>query len=171
MVQDVRPSSRTSPSTCPKIRYSSRSDTVAIMPDHWRPPITAAQRPVRRSGTPHALSGLDRRADALAVLAVAEQTADGCEAFGLRDEVTRELRRLGRKVSRPTRRGQPGAGIDALSGRQRQIAELAAEGLTNREIAATLYLSEKTIERHLSVTFAKLGVPSRAALAAQLVSA
>ena len=118
-----------------------------------------------------ALSGLDRRADALAVLAVAEQTADGCEAFGLRDEVTRELRRLGRKVSRPTRRGQPGAGIDALSGRQRQIADLAAEGLTNREIAATLYLSEKTIERHLSVTFAKLGVPSRAALAAQLVSA
>ena len=118
-----------------------------------------------------ALSQLDRRADALAVLSVAEETADRCGALGLRDEVTRELRRLGRRVSRLTRRGQPGLGIDALSDRQRQIAELAAEGHTNRAIAATLYLSEKTIERHLSTAFAKLGVPSRAALAAQVATA
>jgi len=118
-----------------------------------------------------ALSQLDRRADALAVLSVAEQTADRCGALGLRDEITRELRRLGRRVSRPARRGQPGTGIDALSDRQRQIAELAAEGHTNRAIAATLYLSEKTVERHLSTAFAKLGVPSRAALAAQVAIA
>jgi DNA-binding NarL/FixJ family response regulator len=118
-----------------------------------------------------ALSQLDRRADALAVLSVAEETADRCGALGLRDEVTRELRRLGRRVSRPTRRGRPGMGIDALSERQRQIAKLVAEGHTNRAIAATLYLSEKTVERHLSTAFAKLGVPSRAALAAQVAIA
>lgn len=118
-----------------------------------------------------ALSRLDRRADALAVLSVAEETADRCGALGLRDEIIRELRRLGRRVTRLTRRGQPGVGIDALSDRQRQIAQLAAEGHTNRAIAATLYLSEKTVERHLSATFAKLGVPSRAALAAQVAIA
>lgn len=118
-----------------------------------------------------ALSQLDRRADALAVLSVAEETADRCGALGLRDEATRELRRLGRRISRLTRRGQPGVGIDALSERQRQIAELAAEGHTNRAIAAKLYLSEKTVERHLSTAFAKLGVPSRAALAAQVAIA
>ena len=85
-----------------------------------------------------ALAQLDRRTDALAVLSVAEETADRCGALGLRDEITRELRQLGRRVSRLTRRGQPGAGIDALSDRQRQNAELAAEGHTNRAIAATL---------------------------------
>ena len=118
-----------------------------------------------------ALAQLDRRTDALAVLSVAEETADRCGALGLRDEITRELRQLGRRVSRLTRRGQPGAGIDALSDRQRQNAELAAEGHTNRAIAATLYLSEKTVERHLSTAFVKLGVPSRAALAAQVAIA
>ncbi|MDQ3988197.1 MAG: AAA family ATPase [Actinomycetota bacterium] len=118
-----------------------------------------------------ALSQLGRRGDALSMLSVAEETANRCGALGLRDEVTRELRRLGRRVSRPTRRGQPGAGIGALSDRQRQIAKLAAEGHTNRAIAATLYLSEKTVERHLSTAFAKLGVPSRAALAAQVATA
>ena len=40
----MRPSSTTRPSTCRKIRYSSRSDIAAIMPDRWRPPITAGQR-------------------------------------------------------------------------------------------------------------------------------
>jgi len=53
LVEAVRPSSKTSPRTCWKIRYSSRSDTAAIMPGHRRrPPITAAQPHVPRSGTP-----------------------------------------------------------------------------------------------------------------------
>jgi DNA-binding CsgD family transcriptional regulator/enamine deaminase RidA (YjgF/YER057c/UK114 family) len=56
--------------------------------------------------------------------------------------------------------------FDALTGREREVAALVATGITNREIAARLVLSEKTVERHLSRIFAKLGLSSRAALAA-----
>lgn len=56
--------------------------------------------------------------------------------------------------------------LAALSYRQLQIAELVSLGHTNRQIARTLSLSEKTVETHLSRAFAKLGVVSRAALAA-----
>jgi DNA-binding NarL/FixJ family response regulator len=43
-----------------------------------------------------------------------------------------------------------------------------SHGQTNRQIAARLYLSEKTIEAHLSKLYAQRGVPSRAAMVAQL---
>jgi DNA-binding CsgD family transcriptional regulator len=56
--------------------------------------------------------------------------------------------------------------LDALTGREREVAALVATGMTNREIAGRLVLSEKTVERHLSRIFAKLGISSRAALAA-----
>ena len=46
------------------------------------------------------------------------------------------------------------------------MLRLVVEGNTNREIAAALYLSEKTVARHLSNIFTKLGVTSRAAATA-----
>jgi DNA-binding NarL/FixJ family response regulator len=52
--------------------------------------------------------------------------------------------------------------------REREIAELVAAGRTNREVAAQLVLSEKTIESHLRNVFAKLGVSSRVELAGRL---
>jgi DNA-binding CsgD family transcriptional regulator len=53
-----------------------------------------------------------------------------------------------------------------LSDRERQIAELVSVGRTNREIAAQLHLSEKTVANHLTRVFTKLSISSRAALAA-----
>jgi DNA-binding CsgD family transcriptional regulator len=52
-----------------------------------------------------------------------------------------------------------------LSPRELQVAEAAAEGLTNREVAARFFLSEKTVERHLSSVYEKLGLRSRTQLA------
>ena len=71
------------------------------------------------------------------------------------------------------------AELDRVSGRrpapaggltpgERRVAELAAAGLPNKEIAAQLYLSVSTVEAHLSRVYAKLGVRSRAQLARRL---
>jgi DNA-binding NarL/FixJ family response regulator len=53
-----------------------------------------------------------------------------------------------------------------LTAREAEVLRHVATGKTNREIAAALSLSEKTVARHLSNIFAKLGVPSRAAATA-----
>jgi ATP/maltotriose-dependent transcriptional regulator MalT len=103
---------------------------------------------------------------AVDLLSRAEAELAACGASHLRDEAARELRRLGRRVSARQRRGAPaGGGLQALSGREREVAGLVAQGRTNRQIAAELYLSEKTVESHLSRVFAKLGVSSRAEVA------
>jgi DNA-binding NarL/FixJ family response regulator len=47
-----------------------------------------------------------------------------------------------------------------------EVLRLVADGATNREIADTLVISEKTVARHLNNTFTKLGVSSRAAATA-----
>lgn len=58
------------------------------------------------------------------------------------------------------------ARFGALTPREIEVVRLVAEGKTNRGIAGQLYLSEKTVDRHLSNVFAKLGVSSRAAATA-----
>ena len=77
------------------------------------------------------------------------------------------LRRLGRRVARQGVRGT-GVGVAALSARELEVARLVADGRSNREIAAQLHLSEKTIESHLARAFGKLGVRRRAALASRI---
>ena len=57
---------------------------------------------------------------------------------------------------------------DALSGQELQIARLAAEGLSNREIGERLYLSHRTVASHLYRAFPKLNVTSRSQLAARI---
>jgi DNA-binding CsgD family transcriptional regulator len=61
---------------------------------------------------------------------------------------------------------RPGSG--ELTAMERRVALLAAQGLANKEIASALYISVHTVEAHLSRTYRKLGIPSRAALAGRL---
>jgi DNA-binding NarL/FixJ family response regulator len=112
-----------------------------------------------------ALARAGKREQGIKLLRTAEDELAACGASRYRDEAARELRRLGHRVVARQRRGGPGDGLDALSGREREIAERVALGRTNREIAGDLFLSEKTVEGHLTSIFAKLGVSARAAVA------
>jgi DNA-binding NarL/FixJ family response regulator len=55
-----------------------------------------------------------------------------------------------------------------LSEREQAIADLVVAGRTNKQVAATLFLAEKTVEHHLSRIYVKLGVRSRVELASRL---
>ena len=70
-----------------------------------------------------------------------------------------ELRATGHTVS-PT----DGPRSAQLTPQQLEIAELAAQGLTNKEIGERLFLSHRTVATHLYQLFPKLGITSRAAL-------
>jgi DNA-binding CsgD family transcriptional regulator len=76
------------------------------------------------------------------------------------DRTRGELRAAG-----VTLESRPRATVDELTPQERQIAQLAARGLTNREIGATLFLSPRTVGFHLHNVFPKLQVTTRAQLA------
>jgi DNA-binding CsgD family transcriptional regulator len=64
--------------------------------------------------------------------------------------------------ARPRRLALTGAG--SLTASERRVAQLAASGRTNREVAQALFVTEKTVEAHLSQTYRKLAISSRAEL-------
>ena len=115
-------------------------------------------------GTALVAAGDARRG--IAELEQAQRALLACGAAREADVAARELRRLGRRV--PRRAGVSGNELSGLSPREREVADHVVAGKTNREIAATLFLSEKTIETHLAHIYSKLGVKSRARLAAIL---
>ncbi|KJC65049.1 LuxR family transcriptional regulator [Agreia bicolorata] len=71
-------------------------------------------------------------------------------------------------ASGETARPRDGGSGKALTERERQIATLAAGGASNHEVASRFFLSRKTVEYHLHQVYQKLGIGSRAALAAAL---
>ena len=107
-------------------------------------------------------AGGDREAARVLLLEAYEQ-AHRCGATALERSVAEGLRALGVRPRRPFTSG-PGA----LTPRERSVTDLAAGGATNREIAAALVVTVRTVEFHLSRAFGKLGIGSRTELAAAL---
>jgi len=83
-------------------------------------------------------------------------------ALALDDAVTYALR--GRGV-----RGRPAVGWVSLTPTEREVARLIAEGLANKDIAARLFVSPRTVQSHLTHIYGKLGITSRVHLAQQAV--
>ena len=104
-----------------------------------------------------------RRVDAREQLRVAHtMLADmGAEAFA--ERARRELQATGETVRKRTVET-----LDELTPQEAQVARLAADGQTNSEIGAQLFLSPRTVEWHLSKVFGKLGINSRKELRAAL---
>ena len=115
-----------------------------------------------------ALAAAGDRQGAVAALRGACAELEQCGARRSRDQAVRELRRLGERVGSSGRRGRGVGGVEALSAREREVADLVTDRLTNRQIAERLVLSEKTVERHLSRIFQKLGVSSRVQVAREI---
>jgi DNA-binding CsgD family transcriptional regulator len=104
-----------------------------------------------------------RRADARRHLRDAEQGFDACGALPWAEQAQRELAASGERA----RRRRPDT-RDELTAQEIQVALIVAEGASNREAAARLFLSPKTIEKHLGNAYRKLGVRSRTQLANHL---
>jgi DNA-binding NarL/FixJ family response regulator len=94
------------------------------------------------------------------------ELAESCGAKPLADQARVELHAAG---ARPRTTALAGPG--ALTPSERRVADLAAEGKTNRDIAQALYVTPKTVEVHLSSAYRKLGVASRRELAPVLTRA
>jgi DNA-binding CsgD family transcriptional regulator len=97
-----------------------------------------------------------RRTEARELLDQAHCEFVRCGALGLLTSVEAEVERLGDR-----------AGADALTRTERTIAALVADGMTNAEVAAQLYVSPRTVEAHLTRIYRKEGVRSRSELAAR----
>jgi ATP/maltotriose-dependent transcriptional regulator MalT len=126
-------------------------------------PIEAA---LSRTLAGRALARSGERDRAVAELQRAAAKLETCGALRYRDQAERELGRLGHRVHRRTRPGKAdGTGIETLTARELQVARLVADSKTNPEIAAQLFLSQKTVETHIRNIFRKLDVGSRVELA------
>jgi DNA-binding CsgD family transcriptional regulator len=106
-----------------------------------------------------------RRGDAREPLRRALDYAERTGAERLRGYARAELLAIG---ARPRRAALTGP--DALTTAERQVAMLAAEGQSNRQIAQQLHITQATVETHLRHAFHKLGISSRADLPARLAS-
>ena len=101
----------------------------------------------------------NQRTAARGVLDDGLRLAQRCGARPLAERAFDELRASGRRLRRSDLQAP-----DALTPSEHRVARLAASGMTNRNIARSLYLSPKTVEMHLSRVYRKLGVASRSDL-------
>jgi ATP/maltotriose-dependent transcriptional regulator MalT len=112
-----------------------------------------------------ALRRANQRAEAREPLRQAVELAQQTGASLLAERAHEELVATGARPRRLVR-----SGVDALTPSERRVAAMAAEGLSNRDIAQALFVTLRTVEMHLSNGFRKLGISSRTQLAAALAA-
>jgi DNA-binding CsgD family transcriptional regulator len=129
---------------------------------HGRRALAAHERvnePFERARTLLLLGTVRRRAGhkrlARETLAEARRAFEALGATGWAEQAASEIRRIGGRA----------AASEGLSEMEARVARLAAEGRTNREIAAAAVISVKTVEANLTKAYRKLGVRSRTELA------
>ena len=110
-----------------------------------------------------ALRRAGQRAESREILRPALDLAHRCGALALTERARTELTAAG---GRPRRLVL--SGLDALTSSERRAAQLAAAGLSNREIAQTLFVTARTVEGHLTHAYQKLAISSREQLPAAL---
>lgn len=104
-----------------------------------------------------------RRSDAIELLRRAADVTAQCGALVLARRTREEL-----GIAGAAGRQHAFSGVGDLTPSELRIARMAADGMTNREIAEVLFVTAKTVENHLGRTYAKLGIGARTALAAAL---
>ena len=112
-----------------------------------------------------ALRRANRRSAARRALHDGLQIAERCGARVLAERARTELRAAGGRSA-----NRYGSGVEQLTASEQRVAELAAQGLSNPEIAQTLFVTRKTIETHLGHVYAKLGISGRGELHLALAS-
>ena len=114
-----------------------------------------------------AVDGFERSGGAYDAALARLELAAALEALGRSADAAREDAAA---AARLDELGARTSAAGALSPREREVLELVAEGLTNRQIAERLVLSEHTVHRHVANILRKLRVPSRAAAAARAMA-
>jgi DNA-binding CsgD family transcriptional regulator len=110
-----------------------------------------------------ALRRANRRVEARSALQDGLELASRCGARPLAELARTELRAAGGRSSDPG-----GTGVEQLTASERRVAELAAEGHSNPEIAQALFVTRKTVETHLGHVYGKLGISGRGELSRAL---
>jgi DNA-binding CsgD family transcriptional regulator len=106
-----------------------------------------------------ALRRANSRAEARGVLKRGLEMAESCGARAVAERARTELRAAGGRSSDPD-----ADGVGQLTASERRVAELAAKGHSNPEIAQTLFVTRKTVETHLGHVYSKLGIAGRGEL-------
>ncbi len=113
-----------------------------------------------------ALRARGRRSEARAQLEAGMELAARCEAEPLVQRARSELHALG---ARPRR--LMFSGVESLTASERRVAAMAAQGMSNRDIAQALFVTQKTVETHLRNVYRKLDIASRMQLSERLATA
>jgi DNA-binding CsgD family transcriptional regulator len=137
----------------PSVAVSKATEAVGLLSGTgWRSHVGRAHDVLGRS------LAADGRPGAVAALEHAAAMFAECGAAWRRERTIQALRRLG---SGGRRAAAATLGPASLTRREREVARLAARGMSAKAIAETLFVGERTVESHLSSTYAKLGVESK----------